>query len=447
MNYEIGIHKIMNSLNNKQLHDLIEYLMSNDPEVYYLILEWYKDILESSGGSLQEETSGQVDDALLVEYWGYAGYIISEFNEYGGGPEEREETAYHWLDKISELIEEGNISHEARIAFMDNAFIEYDKYNSGFEDSLAGIFFEMCRTEEEWRYLITKLEKHPSDWKNSLIMRILRDHLNDDDAYLELRSRNLKYGMDYCQLAYFYVENSNTKKAVETAETGLLKGEGRLTGLFEFLFDHFASIGDIANMERIVHSALKRKQDEKEMLGKLFVYYRSQGNYEKARDALLKSFDYAENEYSAYQKIKKYLKIEDWNEVEPYIFESLRDRNIIAYMQVCMDKNMKTQVLDMLLSMPENPRLRLRSDELDEFAFQLKDEFPEEVIEYYWQKAYLNIPAGNRKTYRIANAYLDKVKDIYIGILKEKPAWEERLNCLRVEFKNRPAFLEEISKL
>ena len=30
------------------------------------------------------------------------------------------------------------------------------------------------------------------------------------------------------------------KKAVEIAEEGLLKGEGRLTQLFEFLSDHYA---------------------------------------------------------------------------------------------------------------------------------------------------------------------------------------------------------------
>ncbi|RNI11892.1 hypothetical protein EFE42_09685 [Methanohalophilus sp. RSK] len=448
MNYEHDIQKMTESLNNKQRCDLIEYLISNNPEVPYLILEWYKEMLELPENSLQKETSEQLDDALLMEYWEYAGYIISEFNEYGGGPEEKEETAYYWLDKLSELIEEGNISHEAKITFIDSAFIEYDKYNSGFEDSLAEIFFELCQTEEEWRYLIAKLENHPSDWKNNLIMEILRYHLNDNDAYLELRSKNLEYGIDYCQLAYFYFEHDNTKRAVETAEEGLLKGKGRLTVLFEFLFDYFARIGDIANVERIVHTAMERREDEKEMLNKLFEYYRSQGNYGKAKNALLRSFVYdAGNEYKEYRKIKSYLKSEDWSKIEPSIFESLRDRNIIAYLHVCMDRGMKTQVMDMLISTLENPRLRLRSDELDEFADQLKDDFPKRAIEYYWQKAYCNIPGGNRKTYRVANTYLDKAREIYIDILEEKPAWNERLNALKLEFKNRPAFLEEISKL
>jgi hypothetical protein len=447
VNYRYDIHKIMESLDNKQLNDLLEYLISNNPEVHYLILEWYKKMLELSGDSLQRGTAEQLDDALLIEYWGYAGYIISEFNEYGGGPEEKEETAYYWLDKISELIEEGNISQEAKISFMDNAFVEYDKYNSGFEDSLAEIFFELCQTEEEWRYLITKLEKHASDWRNTLIMNILLDHLDDDDAYLELRSKNMKYGIDYCQLAYFYVRHGNTKKAVETAEEGLLNGEGRLTELFEFLFDHFARIEDIANVERIVDTALERRNDEKEMLNRLFGYYRSKGNYEKARDALLKSFTYANNEYSEYKKIKSYLKREDWNEVEPDIFKSLMNRNIIAYLQVCMDKDMKTHVVDILISPPKNACMRLQSDELDTFAVQLKGEFPEDIIEYYWQKAYCNISGGNRKTYRVSNAYLNKVKEIYIGTLKERSVWDERLASLKLEFKNRPAFLEETSKL
>ncbi|RSD34449.1 lipopolysaccharide assembly protein LapB [Methanohalophilus sp. WG1-DM] len=448
MNYEHNIQEIMKSLNNKQRCDLIEYLISNDPEVPYLILEWYKETLKLSEDSLQKESSEQLDNALLMEYWGYAGYIISEFNEYGGGPEEKEETAYYWLDKLSELIEEGNISHEAKISFMDSAFIEYNKYNSGFEDSLTEIFFELCQTEEEWRYLIAKLNKNPSDWNKNLIIEILRYHLNDNDAYLEFRSKNLEYGIDYYQLACFYVEHNNIKKAVETAEEGLLKGKGRLTELFEFLFDHFAEIGDIVNVERIVHIAVERREDEKEMLNKLFDYYRSQGNYGKAKDALLRSFAYdGGNKYKEYRKIKSYLKIEDWNKIEPSIFESLRDRNVIAYLHVCMDKGMKNQVMDMLINRLENPQLRFRSDELDDFADQLKDEFPKRVIEYYWQKAYCNIPGGNRKTYRIANTYLDKAKEIYIDILKERSMWDERLNALKFEFKNRPAFLEEISNL
>jgi hypothetical protein len=40
---------------------------------------------------------------------------------------------------------------------------------------------------------------------------------------------------------------------------------------------------------------------------------------------------------------------------------------------------------------------------------------------------------------------LDMIKHIYIYILNEKSKWEQRFSNLKVEFKKRPAFLEELN--
>ncbi len=76
-----------------------------------------------------------------------------------------------------ELIEAGNISSDAKLEFFDDAFEEYDMENSGFEDALMDIFFAMCKTEEEWEYLVEKLAKRPSDWRKKLIMCIRKNYL------------------------------------------------------------------------------------------------------------------------------------------------------------------------------------------------------------------------------------------------------------------------------
>ncbi|HJH26142.1 MAG TPA: hypothetical protein C5S37_05045 [Methanophagales archaeon] len=86
-------------------------------------------------------------------------------------------------------------------------------------------------------------------------------------------------------------------------------------------------------------------------------------------------------------------------------------------------------------------------NEFDEFAAKLEEDFPEGIIEYYWQNAYRNIPGGNRGTYRIAAGYLAKVKRIYINLLKDESRWKKRFFDLKAEFKNRPAFLDEVRKL
>jgi len=81
---------------------------------------------------------------------------------------------------------------------------------------------------------VEKLAKRPSDWRKGLIMRIQKSYLCNEKAYLEMRMENLHYGMDYRDLVEFYVNKGYLQKGLETAEQGILKGEGRLTDLFNF---------------------------------------------------------------------------------------------------------------------------------------------------------------------------------------------------------------------
>jgi len=442
----------LQSLDIKDLYDLVKDLTENNSEVRRLVLEWLKENAESLKKIDAKKDVVFLNDELLMEYWGNAEEVISEFNTYGGGPEEEEEEGYNWLNEISELIKEGNISTDAKFNFLDDAFVEYNKENSGFEDSLMDIFFKICQTKEEWEYLVKKLGEHPSDWRKKLIMDIQKDYLRDNKAYLKERLENLRYGMDYWDLVNFYIDRGDLQKALETAEKGILKGEGRLTELFQFLFDHFAKARDSINLERIVHTALDRNTEEKEMLDRLFEYYKGEKNYEKAKESLLKSYEfvkhgnYYKKYYAEYKRMKKFLKDSDWKLIEPKIFKDAQE-NIYDYLRICLDKNMKKTILNTILNPPKNQWEFVIENGFDEFADKLKDDFPEKIIEYYWRKAYSNIPKGNRETYRNAARYLAEVKHIYIKILKEESRWIQRFSNLKVEFKNRPAFLDEVRKL
>ena len=435
----------LKSLGVEDLYNLVQNLIRKNPEVHRLVLEWFKEKAEVSSVTEKEVTT--LNDELLMEYWGKAENIISEFNEYGGGPEDEEEEAYQWLNEISELIRKGIISSDAKIGFLDEAFVEYDIGNSGFDDALMDIFFEICDTKEEWEYLVEKLAKRPSDWRIKIIMRIQRDYLRDESAYLEMRMENLHYGMDYWDLVEFYVNKGDLQKGLETAEQGISKGEGMLTELFQFLFEHFAEEGDTANIERIVRVALTRKSEEKNMLDRLFEYYKTRGNYEKAKEALQKAYKIMRygNYYAEYNKMKAFLRAADWKQVEPEIFKDVQEKDICDYLRICLDKNMKEAVLHTILNPPEMQWGM--KNEFDEFAAKLEEDFPEKITGYYWQNAYRNIPGGNRGTYRIAAGYLAKVKRIYINLLKDESGWKKRFSGLKAEFKKRPAFLDEVRKL
>jgi hypothetical protein len=125
--------------------------------------------------------------------------------------------------------------------------------------------------------------------------------------------------------------------------------------------------------------------------------------------------------FAQYNKMKEFLVEADRKEIEPKIIKDVREKDLEDYMRICLDKNMKTEVVDILLNPPKKrPGFGLLSDgeyDFNEFADRLKEEFPYEIIEYYWQKAYSNIQNGNRNTYYIAARYLDRVKHIYIDIL------------------------------
>lgn len=456
---DFSLDKKLQSLESKELYNLVRNLMENNPENYRLVLEWFKTKEKCLEDTEAKKEEVSINDELLMEYWDNAKSIISEFNEYGGGPEDEEEEAYDWLNKISELIKEGNISTDAKFGFLDDAFEEYNTGNSGFEDELMEIFFDICKSKEEWKYLVKKLEEKPSEWRNDLIMKIQKDHLRDDDAYLKMRMKNLKYGGDYWDLAEFYIEKGDRQKAVETVEEGLIKGEGRISELLKFLSDHYAKNRDTANLKRVVEYALKNESDEKEMLDRLFEYYRAENDYESAKKALLRAFKYVKGtgyipevrSYMYYNKMKQFLVEDDWRNIEPKILQEIREKDPEDFLRICLDKGMKKEALRILLNPPKKQSsFRFGFEEeydFDGFANQLKEDFPEDIIKYYWQKAYSNISGGNRDTYHIAANYLAKVKEIYINLLKDENTWNQRFASLKVEFRKRRAFLEEVSRL
>jgi hypothetical protein len=82
----------------------------------------------------RKQVSKALNEERLWENWYDAKSIISQFNEYGGGPEDEEEECYGYLDDIEELAEKGEISTEVKFEFMDELFKEYNVGNSGFDD-------------------------------------------------------------------------------------------------------------------------------------------------------------------------------------------------------------------------------------------------------------------------------------------------------------------------
>ena len=99
------LNEKVQSISKEDLYKLISYLIIMSSEIRLLILEWLKTNTQNCNKTDSEDASIFINDNLLMDYWEHAQEIISEFNEYGGGQEEREDEASDWLDQILDLID------------------------------------------------------------------------------------------------------------------------------------------------------------------------------------------------------------------------------------------------------------------------------------------------------------------------------------------------------
>lgn len=86
-------------------------------------------------------------------------------------------------------------------------------------------------------------------------------------------------------------------------------------------------------------------------------------------------------------------------------------------------------------------------DPREDYADELMEHYPEEMIEFYLPKIQNNIYRKKRKTYRIGTEYAAKVKEIYIDILGKEKEWERYIEGIRKEYERRPALQDEFSHL
>ena len=447
---EFSIKDGLEGLSSNELIDLIMNLTQRDRQVRLHVLEWLEENCATNkkvSNSNKKSKAPEIHDELLLQYWHNSQSIISEFNCYGGGPEEEEEEAYEWLEKISGLIRENKITPEAKHRFMDEAFIEYDAGNSGFDDSLMDLFFELCKEKDEWEFLVQKLNRGKSDWGKKLVMEIYRDHLKDDFRYLEERLKNLQYGMDYWDLVQYYTDKGNEELALEIGHKGIKHGKGRLTELYDYLIDHYSQLRDKDRLESIAETAMQRENDESYVLERLFTFYKDD-DYEKAKEKLILVYKTTNHKkyFEEYKRMKNYLSELDWEKIEPEIVNEAQKNNMHDYLSICLQKGMKDIVLKTIISPPVNQWGYAGFSDFDIFAQKLEKEHPKEILEYYSNKAYARIPNGNRNTYKEAVEYLGKVKAIYLKHLKDEDSWTHMLSKLLMEFKKRPAFIDEIRK-
>ena len=417
---------------NSQLKNLILDLVSRFPDSYSFVIRW-------------EQSKGKIDVSaeLAMQLWEKAETIISEFNEYGGGPEDEEDKANEYIEELCKLLP--SLSWDVRQEIMDGMLVQYRYGNSGFDDVLTDTCFKMCKEEHEWRYLANKFMSFGGRWNKERAMEIYSE-IGADDEYLNIRQSSLEYGSDYLDLAWYYEEQGDTEKALALAHTGLKKAGGSLSGLVGYLFDYYEEKRETAMLEEIRNFCDTNKTELRTVYDRLYNYYKSEDNYEAAKKYILLKYDiYGGHELNKlYTDTKEYLTKEDWDKHEPGLFALLKERDTTSYLNICLEKGLKQEVLDFVTGKKAPYSFSYVS--YDTFADKLADDYPHEIIKYYRDKAFKLAEAGagrDRENYKEAMRHLAKVKQIYTNILNDTSVWQSLLAEFRTKYQKRPALLEE----
>lgn len=389
----------LSELKKEQILNILSKIMEKD-ESFRVKLQ---NSVDNQFNKLAKQNEIDEDIDKYSELWDEAESIINNLSEYGGGPEEDEITASDNLHNIVKLFKKGNLSLDLKHEFIKNCIHLYDMGNSGMDDDLIEVSFEVCENKEDWFFLIEHLKKVGSDYANDLIMRIYKDHLKNDEAYLELRMKDLHYGMDYYDLVKYYENKGNKNKAFEIAIEGLEKGEGRIIDLIIYLRDYYKNKKDH-------HNTLK--------------YY-------------LLSFKESPS-LDSYNEIKDFCIGNEWSTVSKELYGNILTNEYVKR-QIDFENKEYKKIFESIT------KTEYCFD--DAWACKLEPFFSKEIMAIYKQKIKQNIEHKNVKNYYIASNYCFRLKNILVNILKKDQDWTIYLNSLKENYPKLPALRRELKNL
>ncbi|MGM0411365.1 MAG: SWIM zinc finger family protein, partial [Bacillota bacterium] len=206
-NLKTELEEYFEVLNKNDLKNIIIELIQENKDIKFKILNYIQDKEEMTDTLYLEKIKNLKEQTLDIAY---------EFNQYGGGPREKENQFFNNIQEMMDFIDK-ETPVSLRREIIEDFINEYLKGNSGLDDSLLELTYHTANTEEEWELIVSQLQKSNISFDQEKVMEIHRDKLNNREKYLELRKENLEFGMDYYKLACYYNKNGQEEKAVATA--------------------------------------------------------------------------------------------------------------------------------------------------------------------------------------------------------------------------------------
>ncbi len=400
-------------------------------------------------------------EATIIEtYWAAADAILGEMNELGMDDESLEELLEHILRKLAKrcLADSAFTIKKKEIigALMDY----YTWGNSGAVDLIYQTAESLCTDKADYRIVIEKLKpcaaKDPYD---RTLLASLYAKVGDEEARLAALEQELKYGSDYWRLAQYWIEKKDDEKALSIVKTGIDKGEGKKTELYDFLNKSLVAKGDYEAISQLLQNKIKngelkaRQLREDPLYQALKKQYASRGDYDGQAELLKISLSLDDIDFGLFQEAEQALKADDREKFEKELLRRLNQirtqrraiglgpkssRAVEVLAEIYDHKN----EMDKLFQYVKNdPELLLKYEE------RLAPLHPDHYLKDYSARVSRLIEQRGRENYQKAAGYLRSIKGIYQETLKQPEKWDQFLSDLKSRNKNLRALQEELSKL
>lgn len=432
------INRLIGKFDKKQLQELIKYIVSANDSAKELLLDY----CQKKESDAKADNHALIIESKIQQYWKKAAEIVEEFDMYGGGPETDEDDAYAALEKMAKLLEDNEVSWIVRKEILDEmlGFVASD--NSGFTDYLMDVAFIMCTNKQENIYLADFLVKNANSYYRRLAADIYLEN-GEDQKYIESKKVNLEYASDYLELAAYYKKHNDKETALKIVLEGLDKADGRLDGIYEYLFRYYEKNENEAALKKLYEQSKKRNRDQDTITILMYQHYQKKGDYGKQKEMLLKLLSCCDIRelYKLYQKCRQELSEEDFRKEEPAILNTIKKRGLSIYFDILIDKGETKEVIEYITQHQQYRGWGL--DQEHYFSKRLSGEYPREIVDMYWKEAAFYVSLGKEKNYYHAVGVLKEIR-IIMKRNKWTDEWDARYETFLKEHRRKKLLLRAL---
>jgi len=351
------------------------------------------------------------ESSAALSLWYEVEPELSELDEYGGGDYNTEDAVREGLYELEQKLDEITLTPEDKEELLNEVLSYIQSGNAGMDDALYDIAYATCKNDDDLRELAERFEDLKQDWPITHARRIYRQ-IGDNKKYLELRMRKMHYGADYHDLASFYWETREKKKAIAIAKKGMEKAEGRMDELRMFLAKRAKEAGD---RETYLDYYFSQKTDRLTL--------------------------------SSYKEIEKECQKKEWQKFEPKLIAMLEKNFDIQAVIIYLYREEYEKALQFFKKTSRSVYCYSSKSEVFSVAKELEIKYPMEILFFYKSSiGNLNISAS-RKIYSRNAVAVARVRRVLVDVMKKPDAWKKYALPIKMNNANRPAFQDEFAKV